>query len=187
MFFEKYVKKYQLLPLEIVSTLLKYCNNLKYEKARIGKGDISEEIRKTEKYHINPNSPSLTDCHWARYLNFKITTAMNMYAESTKLKKYIFPVNQLVQLDALKYNIGYHYDFHVDYGLYAQNRMFSAILFLNNDYEGGELCFKTSLEDEEFEVKSSPGALVIWPSAILFPHSVKPVKKGTRYTIVAWA
>ena len=36
-------------------------------------------------------------------------------------------------------------------------------------------------------IKGSPGDLVIWPSNFLFPHGVKPVKKGKRYTVVAWA
>jgi predicted 2-oxoglutarate/Fe(II)-dependent dioxygenase YbiX len=65
--------------------------------------------------------------------------------------------------------------------------IFSCILFLNNDYEGGELCFKNTFDDEEVAVKPLPGKLIIWPSNIMFPHTVKPVKKGIRYTVVGWA
>ena len=63
----------------------------------------------------------------------------------------------------------------------------SSILFLNNDYEGGELSFKNTFNDDEISIKPTPGTLLVWPSNILFPHAVKPVKKGIRYTIVAWA
>ena len=67
------------------------------------------------------------------------------------------------------------------------NRTLSSILFLNNDYEGGELTFKNTFNEEELTIKPFPGKLVVWPSNMMFPHTVKPVKKGTRYTIVAWA
>ena len=29
--------------------------------------------------------------------------------------------------------------------------------------------------------------MIIWPSTFLYPHTVKPVTKGTRYSVVAWA
>ena len=32
-----------------------------------------------------------------------------------------------------------------------------------------------------------PNRLIIWPSNFLFPHSVLPVTKGLRYSVVAWA
>jgi predicted 2-oxoglutarate/Fe(II)-dependent dioxygenase YbiX len=61
------------------------------------------------------------------------------------------------------------------------------VLFLNNDYKGGELCFKNTFDNEEFCIKPTPGMLVVWPSNLLFPHAVKPITEGTRYTIVSWA
>jgi predicted 2-oxoglutarate/Fe(II)-dependent dioxygenase YbiX len=55
---------------------------------------------------------------------------------------------------------------------------------LNNDYEGGELCFK--LEDKELKITNKPGHLIVWPSSFMFPHKVQPIKKGVRYSIVSW-
>ena len=34
--------------------------------------------------------------------------------------------------------------------------------------------------------KTHPGRLVMWPSNFMYPHSVSPVTKGTRYAIVSW-
>jgi len=66
-------------------------------------------------------------------------------------------------------------------------RTISVIIFLNNDYEGGELNFYNSFTNEIFKtVKPSPGRCIMWPSNFMYPHSVSPVTKGTRYAIVSW-
>ena len=53
---------------------------------------------------------------------------------------------------------------------------------LNDDYEGGELLM---WEDQEIELKG--GSLLIFPSNFMYPHEVKPVTKGSRYSYVSWA
>ena len=53
---------------------------------------------------------------------------------------------------------------------------------LNDDYEGGELIM---WEDQEIELKG--GSLLIFPSNFTYPHEVKPVTKGSRYSYVSWA
>jgi predicted 2-oxoglutarate/Fe(II)-dependent dioxygenase YbiX len=53
---------------------------------------------------------------------------------------------------------------------------------LNDDYEGGELIM---WEDQEIELKG--GSLLIFPSNFMYPHEVKPVTKGSRYSYVSWA
>ena len=39
----------------------------------------------------------------------------------------------------------------------------------------------------EMSIDILPGRLIVWPSNFMYPHTVKPVTKGTRYSIVAWA
>ena len=56
----------------------------------------------------------------------------------------------------------------------------SIIGVLNDDYEGGELMF----HGEEYKTKT--GDVVMFPSNFLYPHMVKPVTKGTRYSFVSW-
>lgn len=57
---------------------------------------------------------------------------------------------------------------------------YAAVLYLNDDYSGGELFFpKLNLE-----VKPEPGSLVIFPGTELYEHGVRPVKEGPiRYVI----
>jgi len=58
----------------------------------------------------------------------------------------------------------------------------SSILYLNEDYEGGELYF------EEFDMLIKPKAnqLVFFPSGSEFRHEVKPVISGDRYTLASF-
>jgi pentatricopeptide repeat protein len=53
---------------------------------------------------------------------------------------------------------------------------------LNNNYKGGELVF---WDDTVVELKA--GEIMIFPSNFLYPHEVKLVTEGTRYSYVSWA
>ena len=77
---------------------------------------------------------------------------------------------------------------HVDHihNLFSGERkgipILSIVGVLNNNYEGGEFIIF-----DDYEIKFKPGDLIIFPSVFLYPHLVKPVKKGTRYSFVSWA
>lgn len=51
---------------------------------------------------------------------------------------------------------------------------------LNEDYAGGEfvLCGE--------EIKLKQGDVIVFPSNFLYPHEVKPVTSGVRYSFVSW-
>jgi hypothetical protein len=57
----------------------------------------------------------------------------------------------------------------------------SIVGLLNDDYKGGEF-----IMFDDYEIKFKAGDLIIFPSVFLYPHLVKPVKKGTRYSFVSW-
>ena len=40
--------------------------------------------------------------------------------------------------------------------------------------------------NDDYEIKFKAGDLIIFPSVFLYPHLVKPVKKGIRYSFVSW-
>jgi predicted 2-oxoglutarate/Fe(II)-dependent dioxygenase YbiX len=95
----------------------------------------------------------------------------------------------------LKYNVGGHYAPHIDGRSIwvAPNgdkiwrrstcRDLSIVLFLNDEFEGGEFVFP----DLHIQVKPKPGLLVCFPSDQNYLHSVNSVRSGERYSIVSWA
>ena len=92
----------------------------------------------------------------------------------------------------LRYTSGGHYQYHADaYHLVpeagawrkAVDRDISLLLYLNDEYEGGELHFKRF----SYTLRPRAGMLVWFPSDVRYEHMAKPVTSGFRYAIVSWA
>lgn len=81
----------------------------------------------------------------------------------------------------LKYSGGQEYKGHYDGGTEV-GRVTSAVCYLNDNYEGGELEFP------HFNVKIKPqaGMLILFPSNYAYRHIAHPVTSGTKYAMVTW-
>jgi len=79
---------------------------------------------------------------------------------------------------------GEHYDWHVDKGHMTPSRKLSLSVQLSDpkDYKGGE--FEMLFGRKPQKIGRERGMTVFFPSYTL--HRVKPVTKGTRYSLVAW-
>jgi len=90
-----------------------------------------------------------------------------------------------------KYAVEQKMDYHVDHihslfeGEHKGIPILSVIALLNEDYKGGEFCFK--LGNKEVEYKLKTGECLVWPSLFMYPHYVKPVTEGERQSFVIWA
>jgi len=80
----------------------------------------------------------------------------------------------------LKYDKSGHLPAHQDQGI--SSRVLSALLYLNDDYEGGEIEFKHS----GIKFKPEAGSVLFFPSNFLYVHEVYPVTKGPRYALPNW-
>ena len=93
--------------------------------------------------------------------------------------------SKINQIDLLKYIPGGKYEVHTDhYSVTA--RHLSIIINLNDDYKGGDLIFTDQKEKEIKRLKLGKGSVVFFPSNFMYPHSIQPITKGTRYSIVSW-
>lgn len=57
----------------------------------------------------------------------------------------------------------------------------SAVIYLNDDYEGGEIFFPRM---DGKVIKPSAGDIVIFPSNYIMEHASLPIKEGTKYCVV---
>ena len=89
------------------------------------------------------------------------------------------------QIDLLKYDVGGKYRVHTDHST-TTSRSLSVIINLNDEYEGGDLVFTDQKDQEIKRLKLEKGTIVFFPSNFMYPHSIEPITKGTRYSIVAW-
>jgi predicted 2-oxoglutarate/Fe(II)-dependent dioxygenase YbiX len=64
----------------------------------------------------------------------------------------------------------------------STGRSVSAICYLNNDYEGGELEFPHF----NLTIKPEPGMLILFPSNFAYAHIAHPIISGTKYALVTW-
>ena len=93
--------------------------------------------------------------------------------------------NKINQIDLLKYRVGGKYEVHIDH-FSTTTRCLSVIINLNDNYKGGNLVFTDQKEIEIKRIKLQKNSIVFFPSNFLYPHTIEPILKGTRYSIVAW-
>jgi hypothetical protein len=176
------------LPLNVLGNLLRYANICKFEKAGIisekKEGDVDFDVRRTYIHSLSNLDNKLSNVHWYCFLYTYFNNGLKKYAMDNKILDIRW--KGLSQLAILKYENTGFYTWHTDHAMEAPRTM-SCILLLNNDYEGGNLCFRNPDGSGEWEVDVKPNRLIVWPSNFLYPHTVKPVTKGTRYSVVAWA
>lgn len=80
----------------------------------------------------------------------------------------------------LKYEKSGHLPAHSDHGI--SSRVLSALLYLNDDYVGGEITFPHI----GFSKKPEAGSLIFFPANYVFVHEVNAVTEGTRYALPNW-
>ena len=64
----------------------------------------------------------------------------------------------------------------------AQNRDVSVLVYLNDDYEGGELFFPNF----DYTYKPQAGDCLFFPSGNLYLHESKPIRSGAKLAVVCW-
>jgi PKHD-type hydroxylase len=124
--------------------------------------------------------------------------------EANKEAGWNVDVNWYESIQFTKYKLNQHYCWHQDAwaepykdeaheNFKGKIRKLSCIIALSDpkDYKGGDLQFSfyNNSPDQKNEIhtckKIKPqGSIVVFPSYIF--HRVKPVIKGTRYSLVAW-
>ena len=104
-------------------------------------------------------------------------TVSNSYAQRYGINETFY--HEEYQL--LRYRGGEEYKAHYDGGTQI-GRCLSAICYLNNDYEGGEIEFVNF----KVKIKPEPGMMILFPSNYAYTHIAHPVISGTKYAVVTW-
>ncbi len=142
----------------------------------------------------NPNNSiqlRSTKIHWMTNEKYK-DSLLPIYQEiSSKVRRindsiwsYNYDGYQSFQYS--EYDVGDHFDWHIDTNQFTGKNIrkvsFSLGLSNKNEYEGGDLILKTSVEENHY--KLDRGDLIVFPSWVL--HKVTPITKGKRRVVVGW-
>lgn len=75
---------------------------------------------------------------------------------------------------------GTHFNIHADHGP-AYNCTVSAVIYINDDYEGGDLKFPRL---DNLVYKPKAGDIAVFPSNYIYEHASLPMESGTKYCVV---
>jgi hypothetical protein len=185
---KNFIKIYdEVLPWKVLSNLIRFSNVSNFKEAEVAGFDQNRKdfnIRKTYTLALSNLSDSMSNVHWFNLLYNYFNKNLRQYKFDLNILDHEY--KNVTNIEILKYENTGFYTWHVDHFADIPRTM-SCILLLNNDYEGGNLCFRNPDGSGEWEVEVKPNRMIIWPSNFLYPHTVKPVTKGKRYSVVAWA
>jgi len=136
------------------------CVDFKYKQENLGTRDehnselidLHEEIYQKLKYCIDD---------YAKYWGINV-----VYYEAFNFVKYE--------------GKGTHFNIHADHGP-AYNCTVSAVIYINDEYEGGDLKFPRL---DNLVYKPKVGDIAIFPSNYIYEHASLPMESGTKYCVV---
>jgi acyl-CoA synthetase (AMP-forming)/AMP-acid ligase II len=85
-------------------------------------------------------------------------------------------------LSVVKWTEGTYLDLHVDDLGYVTDNHLPVHIYLNDNYEGGEIKFAT----HDLSFKPNVGEFIVFPGNMHYPHEVTKVLSGVRYTLPIW-
>jgi hypothetical protein len=91
-----------------------------------------------------------------------------------------FDINS-INLDNVPEECKYFFDENNinEYKRLFTNKQYTSMLYLNEDFEGGELFFP---QHNNFSIKPKTGMLLVFSGDINHMHGIKQIQSGTRYT-----
>ena len=107
-----------------------------------------------------------------------ISLAVKNYIENFEIGEEIKHVEPY---GLLRYSSGQQYVRHYDGGT-GSSRSISVLIYLNDEYEGGEIEFPHF----NLKIKPKAGTLILFPSNYAYSHIAHPIISGTKYAIVTW-
>ena len=175
---KEYIGYYKnVVPIALCKTIMNYDYNYQPSTYANHKGKT-----------INTNERVLMDECWMGKDNVyyeDIKKAFERVIKKHSDKFSLFSVQHTTDFRINRYPVGGFMSSHVDNIHHSHGQQYgypqvSVLLYLNDDYEGGEFYVAGKMFEPE------QGSGIIFPSNFMFPHEAKTVTKGMRWRIVTW-
>lgn len=138
--------------------LARNCFDIKYKREYLGT--------------LLPENETLFNIH--KTVDDKLDICLNHYESLWYLKMYYKEAFNFV-----KYSKDQYFKTHVDHGPFYSSTV-SAVVYLNDDYDGGEIDFIR----HGLVIKPKAGDIILFPSNYVYEHSSLPILNGTKYAVV---
>ena len=178
---EQYVKVfYDVVPEDLCDAIIKeYSNSTEWTPATTN-GGLQTKIRNVDEISMSDDG-IIGDSTLRRELDNRLFESVSTVSRKYHEEFKHFTINVDTGYQLLRYKEGQFYTQHTD-SFMTQQRSLSCSLVLNDDYEGGEFCFW----DGTMMHRPPKGAAIVFPSNFMFPHEIRKVTKGERYSIITW-
>ena len=185
---DDYLMTQNLIPTQLCRSLIresslperKWSKHTWYDNARGAYGSMPEkELDVIESTHIQFKS-------LFKYLEIAIQNYQKKNS-ILKGKENASWINHISHVRFNRYKVGTRMRPHRDHihnlfdGKLKGIPILSFVGLLNDNYEGGEFMCR------EKEIKLRRGDILLFPSNFMYPHEVKKITKGIRYSFVSWA
>tara|TARA_R100001086_G_scaffold246947_1_gene180090 strand:- start:835 stop:1464 length:630 start_codon:yes stop_codon:yes gene_type:complete len=189
------------LPSKLCDDIIKHGNSKKEELALTGAQGEKKENQLTEKELMDLKKKRDSNIVWLN--DHWIYKEIHPYVQqANKSAGWNFEWDWSESCQFTKYKLNQHYGWHQDAGTepYEEKagsnftgklRKLSVAINLSDEteYEGGDLEFDSSTPEKIKNIITpnngkSKGTVVVFPSSVW--HRVKPVTKGTKYSLVIW-
>ncbi|CAB4164794.1 Oxoglutarate/iron-dependent dioxygenase [uncultured Caudovirales phage] len=146
-----------------------------------GKGLSYTQIdNKVLKYFASYISPLIAK-HATNFYNMNQITDIDVHYAFHPAGSYLNPHTDVIGW-APKHDENNEYSTIEKYFPYYWSGHLANILYLNDDYEGGELFFP----DFKFEIRPKSGMLISFPGNTHYLHGVRETSGNTRYSCSLW-
>lgn len=122
----------------------------------------------------NEFNAELLDLHQELFEKLKL--CINDYANYWGINVVYYEAFNFVKYEG----VGTHFNIHADHGP-AYNATVSAVIYINDDYVGGDLKFPRL---DNLVYKPKAGDIAIFPSNYVYEHASLPMQSGTKYCVV---
>lgn len=136
------------------------CVDFKYKQSDLGLKDES--------------NAELIDLHEEIYQKLKV--CIDDYARYWGINVVYYEAFNFVKYEGE----GTHFNIHADHGP-AYNCTVSAVIYINDDYVGGDLKFPRL---DNLVYKPKVGDIAVFPSNYIYEHASLPMESGTKYCVV---
>ena len=150
-----------------------YCEDQQFENSNAGRFDYAIDLMDM--------NPSMKD-HPLETLNGTLQECFNEYVRVFGHLRTVPMYSCVQKVQMTPAGGGYHVWHDENSHLEHANRCLVWMIYLNDDYEGGEtefLYYKKRVQPEK-------GKLLIWPAGMTHAHRGGLVLKGTKYIVTGW-
>jgi len=129
-----------------------------------------------DEYWIGPEDPYFKDMKES--FDYCVNDYTNVHNQITSTIHTDFRIN--------RYGKGGFMNKHIDSIHHSHGQQYgyphiTALIFLNDDYEGGEFVICGDKYIEKIQ-----GSAIVFPSSFMYPHEVKEVTEGKRFSVMTW-